>query len=227
MPQGLTTQHSSEVEVNGRRVKGVLRARAPLRISFAGGGTDMPFYYNEHQGAVLASTINRYSYVSVHPCADQRTVSLSALDFDLMVKYRLVEKPVYDGVLDLAKAAIQRLVSADANWGIEVFVQSDAPAGSGLGGSSSLTLAMIGSLTGLLGTSLDLYELAELAYQIERVDLQMKGGKQDQYGIAFGGFNFIEFSRKEIIVHPLRLGPDILRELECHLMLCYTGKTRL
>ena len=215
------------VRVNGRPVRGVLRARAPLRISFAGGGTDMPFYYAEHRGAVLASTINRYSYVSVQPRCDQRSVNLASLDFDLAVKYQLDEEPVYNGVLDLAKAAIRRLVPPDAQWGIEVYVQSDAPAGSGLGGSSSLTLSMIGALTHLLGSSLDRYELAELAYEIERIDLQMKGGKQDQYGIAFGGFNFIEFSREEIVVHPLRLGPDVCRELECHLLLCYTGRTRL
>ncbi|MEE8200751.1 MAG: hypothetical protein V3R29_06240 [Candidatus Acidoferrales bacterium] len=221
------TRTRSEIEVNGRRVRGVLRARAPLRISFAGGGTDMPTYYAEHPGAVLASTINRYSYVCVRPCADQRSVTLSSLDFDLHVNYRLDEKPVYDGVLDLAKAAIRRLIPAEAPWGIEVFVQSDAPAGSGLGGSSSLTLAMIGSLTGLLGARLDRYELAELAYQIERVDLGMKGGKQDQYGIGFGGFNFIEFTREQIVVHPLRLEPDVLTDLECHLLLCYTGRTRL
>ncbi len=79
----------------------------------------------------------------------------------------------------------------------------------------------------LLGTSLDPYELAELAYEIERVDLQMKGGKQDQYGIPFDGFNFIEFNPREIVVFPLRLGPDVLRDLECHLLLCYTGRTRL
>lgn len=188
-------EEKAEVEVNGRRLRGLVRARAPLRISFAGGGTDMPFYYGEHGGAVLSSTINRYSCVSVRPCVDHGSVSLSSLDFDLLVKYRLEEKPVYDGVLDLAKATIRRLIPPDAHWGLEVWVQSDAPAGSGLGGSSSLTLAMIGSLTGLLGTTLDRYELAELAHDIERIDLQMKGGKQDQYGIAFGGFNFIEFSR--------------------------------
>lgn len=227
MAQATASRLSAAIEVNGRPVRGVLRARAPLRVSFAGGGTDMPSYYAEHRGAVLASTINRYSNVSLRPCCDSRSVSLSSVDFDLAVKYRLDEKPVYDGVLDLVKAAIRRLVPPDALWGLDVFVQSDAPAGSGLGGSSSLTLSVIGALTELLGTSLDRYELAELAYEIERVDLQMKGGKQDQYGIAFGGFNFIEFSDKEIVVHPLRLHPEVFRDLECHLLLCYTGRTRL
>lgn len=211
----------------GRNPCRVLRARAPLRVSFAGGGTDMPFYYAEHRGAVLASTINRYTYVSLAPGSDHGAVSLASLDFDLMVKYRLDEKPAYNGVLDLAKAAIRRLVPAGFNGGFEVYVQSDAPAGSGLGGSSSLTLALIGTLTGLVGTALDRYQLAELAYEIERVDLAMKGGKQDQYGIAFGGFNFIEFSRDEIVVHPLRIDPGVLKDIECHLLLCYTGRTRL
>lgn len=227
MAEKTTTRTSTEIEVNGRLLRGILRARAPLRISFAGGGTDMPSYYDEHRGAVLASTINRYSYVSLHPCKDQRLITLSSLDFDMTVKYRLDEKLVYDNVLDLAKATIRRLAPSDPDWGIDVYVQSDAPAGSGLGGSSSLTLAMIGSLMRFLGTSFDRYELADLAYQIERVDLGMKGGKQDQYEIAFGGFNFIEFSEDGIVVHPLRLDSAVLNDLECHLLLCYTGQTRL
>jgi D-glycero-alpha-D-manno-heptose-7-phosphate kinase len=205
----------------------VLRARAPLRVSFSGGGTDMPFYYTEHGGAVLASTINRYTTVTLAPGSDHGAVSLASLDYDLTVKYRLDEKPAYDGVLDLAKAAIRRLVPADFHGGFDVYVQSDAPAGSGLGGSSSLTLALIGTLAELTGAALDHYQLAELAYEVERVDLGMKGGKQDQYGIAFGGFNFIEFAREEIVVHPLRIPPELLRDIECHLLLCYTGRTRL
>lgn len=223
-PETLVEQRLPET----RRPGGpLLRARAPLRISFAGGGTDMPCYYAEHGGAVLASTINRYTYVSLAPGGDHGAVSIASLDFDLMVKYRLEEAPVYNGVLDLAKAAIRRLVPPNSDGGFELYVQSDAPAGSGLGGSSSLTLALIGILNGLRGAPLDRYQLAELAYEIERVDLAMKGGKQDQYGIAFGGFNFIEFARDQIIVHPLRLDPAVLKDLECHLLLCYTGRTRL
>jgi D-glycero-alpha-D-manno-heptose-7-phosphate kinase len=205
----------------------IVRARAPLRISFAGGGTDMPFYYETHGGAVLASTINRSVYVTACPRPDDRTVHVRSLDYDLMIKYHLDEEPVYSGILDLVKATIRRLVPARSTSGLDIYIQGDAPAGSGLGGSSALTIAVIGSLAGLLGVSLGRSELAELAYEIERVELRISGGKQDQYGIAHGGFNFIEFSRDYVVANSLRIDQRIIRDLEYHLMLCYTGQTRV
>ncbi len=186
----------------------------------------MPVYYMEYGGAVLCSTINRYALVTFST-QDDRNVRIRSLDFDLTVKYCLDDEPVYDGVLDLAKAAVRRVVSKDNRQGFDICIQSDAPAGSGLGGSASLTLALIGTLAEFARTTLSNYELAELAYEIERHDLKISGGKQDQYGIAFGGFNLIEFTKERIVVNPLRIDRDTLNELECHLMLCYTGKTRL
>ena len=205
----------------------IIRAKAPLRLSFVGGGTDLPSYYNQHGGAVLSATINRYTFVTLIPRVDAN-IQLCSLDFDLIVKYRIDEKPIYDGILDLAKATIQRLNSS-GNWkqGFDLYVQGDAPAGSGLGGSSSLTIAVIGALLELRGIRLDNYQIAELAYTIERIDLKISGGKQDQYAAVFGGFNLIEFSEDRIVVNPLRIEPRILNDLEYHLMLCYTGKTRL
>ncbi len=204
----------------------IVRARAPLRISFAGGITDMPSYYMEHGGAVLVSTINRYTLVTLQPRADSE-VHIHSVDFDRIVKYHVDEEPIYDGILDLAKVAVQRLNSHRERAGLEMYLQSDAPPGSGLGGSASLTVAVLGALGRALGIRMDKYQMAELAYTIERVDLRISGGKQDQYAAVFGGFNLIEFGRDGIVVNPLRIPANVLNDLESHLLLCYTGKTRL
>jgi D-glycero-alpha-D-manno-heptose-7-phosphate kinase len=200
----------------------LIRAKAPLRISFAGGGTDLPHWYEEHGGAVFSSTINRFAYVTLYP-RDDREVRIRSLDLGYMVQYDVKERPIYDGVLDLAKAVIHRL---GADRGLELDVRSDAPAGSGLGGSSALTAAVIGALARYTGQTLDAYELAELNYEIERHDLRIAGGKQDQYATTFGGFNLIEFHADRVLVNPLSIGRDILNDLESHLLLCYTGRVR-
>jgi D-glycero-alpha-D-manno-heptose-7-phosphate kinase len=203
----------------------IIRAKAPLRISFAGGTTDMPSYYMEHAGAVLCSTINRYAFATLCPREDDQ-IQIKSLDFDLTVKYRIDTEPIYDGTLDLAKVAIRRINPENNHRGFDLDLQSDAPAGSGLGGSASLTIAIIGALAELGGKRLDKYEVAELAYAIERQDLGIAGGKQDQYTTAFGGFNLIEFSKERVVVNPLRIDGGTLNDLEHHLMLCYTGNTR-
>ncbi len=200
----------------------IIRAKSPLRISFVGGGTDLPFYYEKHGGAVLSSTINRYAYVTLYPRED-RDIRIRSLDLGHLTMYELDKGPVYDGVLDLAKAAIHRV---GVEHGIDVDVRSDAPPGSGLGGSSALTAAVLGAVTALTGRTLSTYELAELNYTIERIDLKIAGGKQDQYATTFGGFNLIEFHSDRIIVNPLRIDRDILNDLEAHVLLCYTGRVR-
>jgi len=192
-------------------------------VSFAGGGTDFPHYYEKHGGAVLSSTINRYAYVNLHP-RDDREIRIRSLDMGHMVKYNLDEEPIYDGVLDLVKAAIQRM---DVQCGVDLNVRTDAPPGSGLGGSSALTAAVIGALASLNGAILDPYELAELNYTIEREDLKIAGGKQDQYETTFGGFTFTEFYRHRAVVNSLRLDRDVVNDLEAHLLLCYTGQVRI
>jgi len=200
----------------------IIRAKAPLRISFAGGGTDIPAYYEEHGGAVLSSTINRYAYVTLYPREDDR-VMIRSLDLGQQVDFHLAKGPVYDGMLDLAKAAVQRL---NIPRGIEMDIRLEAPAGSGLGGSSALTAGVIGVLAALTATPLGLYEMAELNYTIERIDLKIAGGKQDQYATTFGGFNLIEFQKERIIVNPLRIDRNTLNDLEAHFILCYTGCVR-
>jgi D-glycero-alpha-D-manno-heptose-7-phosphate kinase len=214
---------TSLVSKRGRRTAGaIVRAKSPLRISFAGGGTDLPHWYEEHGGAVFSSTIDRYAYVTLYP-RDDAEIHIRSVDMGYSVCYGLKEKPTYDGILDLAKAAIERLGSEK---GMDLDIRSDAPPGSGLGGSSALTAAVIGAVATYTGQTLDGYELAELNYEIERHDLKIAGGKQDQYATSFGGFNLIEFYSDRVVVNPLSIDRDIVNDLETHLLLCYTGQVR-
>lgn len=200
----------------------VIRAVAPLRISFVGGGTDFPHYFEEHGGAVLSTTIDHSVRVTITQ-RDDRQVIVRSLDLGHLVEYHLDEGPVYDGVMDLAKAAIDRIGVAA---GIEMDIRSDAPAGSGLGGSSALVTAVVAGLAMLGRLSLTAQELARVAYSIERDDLGISGGWQDQYAAAFGGFNLFEFSRRGVLVSPVRARPEVLALLEQNLLLCYTGFVR-
>jgi D-glycero-alpha-D-manno-heptose-7-phosphate kinase len=198
------------------------RARAPLRISFCGGGTDVSPYPEEHGGMVLSATINQYAYASLRPRRDSR-LTLASLDYDVVARYDHPRRLRLDGNLDLIKAVVR---SFKVRRGADLWVHSDAPPGSGLGSSSTLVVALIGVMSEWLGRSLAAYEVAELAYRIERVDLGLAGGRQDQYAAAFGGFNFIEFLGDTTVVNPLRIRPDVLNELEYRLLLCYMGQTR-
>lgn len=200
----------------------LIRAKAPLRISFAGGGTDLPHFYEKHDGAVLSSTINRYARVTIY-LRDDSEVVIRSLDLDRSVRYTLREGPIYDGVLDLAKAAIHRI---GVRRGMDLDIHMEAPKGSGLGGSSALTAAVLGAVASTNGETYNLYELAELNYAIERMDLNIAGGKQDQYATTFGGFNLLEFRKDRVVVTPLRVDRSVLNDLEAHLLLCYTGKVR-
>lgn len=180
-------------------------------------------YPEERGGMVLSATINKYAYATLLPRSDSR-VKITSLDYDVVAKYEHSDRVTFDGKLDLVKAVVRRL---GENSGINLFVHSDAPPGSGLGSSSTLVVALIGAFKEWLSKPLTDYEIAELAYQIERVDLKIAGGRQDQYAATFGGFNFIEFGKNSTVVNPLRIKPSILNELEYRLLLCYTGETRL
>jgi D-glycero-alpha-D-manno-heptose-7-phosphate kinase len=199
-----------------------VRAAAPLRISFVGGGTDFPHYFERHGGAVLSATIDHFANVTVVP-RKGREVTIRSPDLGHIVEYRLDEGPTYDGIMDLAKAAIERV---GVDTGLEMDIVSDAPPGSGLGGSSALVTAVVGALAALEPRTLAPDELARLAYAIEREDLGIAGGWQDQYAAAYGGFNLIEFSGPDVTVTPVRLSPDRLSELRANLLLCYTGTVR-
>jgi D-glycero-alpha-D-manno-heptose-7-phosphate kinase len=198
-----------------------VRCRAPLRISFGGGGTDVSPYLDERGGAVLSSTIDRYAYATVEP-VDGRII-VESLDYDVSIAYALDEEFVYDGQLDLAKAVIDSFRTEHGLRGVSVRLHNDAPPGSGLGSSSAVCVALIGVLAAHAGVEMAPETVAELAYRIERVDAGIQGGKQDQYASVFGGFNFIEFTRDTTRVEPLRLAPATLYELEYSLMFAYVG----
>jgi D-glycero-alpha-D-manno-heptose-7-phosphate kinase len=200
----------------------VVCARAPLRISFAGGGTDLPQYYEAHGGAVVSGTIACFAYATVAARPD-REVRIRSHHTSQMAVYNLDTGPLYDGTLDLVKAAIQR---TDVDSGVDVGVHVDVSAGSGLGGSSALTAAVLRALDILTGQVRSRYELAELNYLVERHDLGIPGGKQDQYATTFGGFNFFDFQHDGVRVDRLSVGPVLVSELAERLLLCFTGGVR-
>lgn len=203
----------------------LIRAKAPLRLSFGGGGTDVSPFPETEGGSVLSATINRYAYGTLRTRDDDRIV-LRSLDFGVTVSYSLDDKVAYDGKLDLVKAAIEH-IGMPPSQGFDLFLHTDAPPGSGLGSSSALMVALVALLDDWHGLSLTDYQIAELAVRIERKELAIPGGLQDQYAATFGGFNFIEFLPDRVIVNPLRVSPAVQNELQYNLLLAFTGKSRM
>lgn len=171
---------------------------------------------------MLCATINHYARVTLYQRED-RAVRIRSVDLGYMTDYHLNDQPVFDDALGLAKASIARL---GGRCGIDLDIRCDAPAGSGLGGSSALTAAVIGAVAAHEGKLFNNYELSELNCLVERQDVKIPGGMQDQYATTFGGFNVIEFTKDRVLVNPLRIDPFILNDLEAHLLLCYTGQAR-
>jgi D-glycero-alpha-D-manno-heptose-7-phosphate kinase len=203
----------------------IVRCKAPLRISFGGGGTDVDPYRSEHGGCALSTTIDKYAYVSCQERGDE-SIEVQSLDYDIVAKYSSGDEFVLNGELDLARAVVGRLRPEGTHKGFDLFLQSDAPPGSGLGSSSTMVVALVTLFKDYFHRPMTAYEIAELAYDVERVELGLKGGMQDQYAATFGGFNYIEFLPDKVIVNPLRLDPAVLYELQYNLLLCYTGRTR-
>jgi len=201
----------------------VIRSRAPLRISFAGGGTDVWPYYEHKSGAVLSATINRHAFASLEPREDN-LVNVNSIDYDVSVTFDLDNPLVLDGQLNLAKGVVRHFRRAGLLVrGADIYLHNDAPPGSGLGSSSALTVALIQALAEYVRIPMGPYEIAETAYQIERVDVGIKGGKQDQFACTFGGINFIEFTADATVVNPLRIKPELIAELEYSLLFVYVG----
>jgi D-glycero-alpha-D-manno-heptose-7-phosphate kinase len=206
--------------------KRLLRARAPLRISFAGGGTDVPPYSDECGGVVLNATVNRFAYATVVP--QEGDLVVESLDYDAAFSCSLDEPLVYDGQLDLAKHVLDHFRTTESfATGLRVTLHNDAPPGSGLGSSSAITVAMVLALATHLRLPMDAYAVAQRAYELERVTAGIAGGKQDHYAAAFGGFSFIEFRGDLVVVNPLRVASDVVHELEYSLVFGYLGGARL
>ena len=206
-----------------------IRAKAPLRIGFAGGGTDVSPYCDEFGGCILNGTINMYAYATIEPTDDGRIV-LRAEDRNETYESPVTDNLTCDGHLDLLKAVYNRVVRdyhmVPTSFRLTTYV--DAPAGSGLGSSSTLVVAILQAFVEWLNLPLDEYSLAQLAWSIEREDLQLAGGLQDQYAAAFGGINFMQFrASKNVLVNPLRVKYKYINELEYNLLLYYTGTSRL
>ena len=206
-----------------------IRSRAPLRLGLAGGGSDVSPYSEEYGGAVLNATIDRYAFAFIEDSEDDR-VHFHALDLDQHDHLPVELEGMGAAHLKL-HAAVHRRMIGEFGGGIPlaltVRTSVDAPPGSGLGSSSALVVAMVEAYRANLDLPLGPYEIARLAYEVERVDLGLAGGKQDQYAAAFGGINYIEFMANDrVIVNPLRVNRFAMNELEASLVTCFSGISR-
>jgi D-glycero-alpha-D-manno-heptose-7-phosphate kinase len=205
-------------------MEGLIRSRAPVRIDFAGGWTDVPPFSAEVGGFVVNAAITRYAYATLIPHPDH-AFRLESGDYDTYVEARDIRQMEYDGNLDLLKAAVRRM---DLQVGGHILTRSDAPPGSGTGSSASMGVALVGLLAAATNQNeTPRAEIAALANKLEIEELQIQGGKQDQYAAALGGISFMAFKDPEVTVERLEVSRDFLYELEKHLLLIYTGKSRL
>jgi D-glycero-alpha-D-manno-heptose-7-phosphate kinase len=206
----------------------VIRSKAPFRIGLAGGGTDVSPYSDQYHGAILNATVSLFAYTTIIPRKDKKIIIKSVDTGDVLEFEETMELPI-DGTLDLQKGIYNRIVKefTKESLGFEIETSMDVPTGSGLGTSSTLVVSILGAFAEWLNLPLGEYDMAKLAYSIEREDLKMAGGKQDQYAATFGGFNFMEFYEdNRVIVNPLRIRQDIQLEMAYSLILYYTKTSR-
>jgi D-glycero-alpha-D-manno-heptose-7-phosphate kinase len=206
----------------------IIRSKAPLRIGLAGGGTDVSPYSDLYGGVILNATISMYAYCNIEVLHENKII-IEAQDRGEMQTFELADVLPVDGTLDLAKGVYNRVVKAygSISKGFRLTTFVDAPAGSGLGTSSTLVVAILGAFVEWQKLPLGDYDIAHLAYDTERIDLNLAGGKQDQYAATFGGVNLMEFYKDDkVIVNPLRIRQEYLYELNNNLLLYYTSTTR-
>jgi D-glycero-alpha-D-manno-heptose-7-phosphate kinase len=206
----------------------IYRSKAPLRIGLAGGGTDVSPYCDLYGGAILNATVSLYANANIEPISENAII-LNAIDRKEEERFEWTDQLPVNGKLDLLKGvynAIQKRYGVPLT-GFRLSTSVDAPAGSGLGTSSTLVVAVIGVFAEMLRLPLGEYDIAHLAYEIERNELNMAGGRQDQYAATFGGVNYMEFfADDKVIVNPLRIKQQYLFELENNLLLYYTSTSR-
>ena len=196
-----------------------ISGKSPLRISFAGGGTDLPDFFEEHGGAVISSTVDKYCHVTAQKRADSKVFIRSDMtEKEIVFDSR---KIAYDDEFDIVKSVFKLV---NPGFGVDFYLRNDVPPGRGLGSSASFAVLMAKVLHELGGTKYDEHNLAEIAYRAEVDELKIRGGKQDQYAAVVGGFNWMEFDKGDKkIIYPLRIREDVMNELEEHLTLYYTG----
>jgi len=200
----------------------VLIARAPLRLSLAGGGTDLEAYYAKYGGAVVSTSIDKYFYV-ILTFNDSNHIQVSSSDYRTFYRHSFEGPPIWDGDLNLPKVIIEHF----GVWtGLSLFLASQVPPGTGLGSSSTVAVALIKAMSVLCNVRMNRQEVADLACEVEIDRLKMPIGKQDQYAASFGGLNFIQFNPDGVVVEPLRLPDELQAELESRLMLFFTGRSR-
>ena len=206
----------------------IIRSKAPLRLGLAGGGTDVSPYSDLYGGAILNATINMFAYTTLEPTDDGKMVFESP-DRKLREEYDSAEEIDTEGFFVLHKGVYNRIVRQFTHQPLSFRIASyvDVPPGSGLGTSSTLVVSILGAFVEWLKLPLGEYDIARLAYEIERVDLGMSGGKQDQYAATFGGFNFMEFNKENVIVNPLRIRNRYADELAHNLVLYYTDTSHV
>ena len=198
------------------------RSRAPVRVTFGGGGSDLTSYFTEFDGAVINASISIYSHATLQPRND-KNINISSLDLgDTLHADCIEDLDSYKGNFELILSIIRVI---NPNIGFDLYIHSDFPMSSGLGGSATIAVAIIGCFNQMRIDPWDNYDIAELAFQAERFQMGLPGGWQDQYASVVGGFNFMEFTNDRNTINSLRIPRSIKLELEESLILCYTGVT--
>lgn len=207
----------------------IIRSKAPFRLGLAGGGTDVSPYSDQFGGAILNATINLYARTTIETSDSDKGIVFKSIDNGKSYSFESLDKLALNGEIDLQIGVYNRIVK-DYNNGeplnFTMTTSMDVATGSGLGTSSTLVVSILGAFVEWLQLPLGEYDIAQLAYDIERNDLKMAGGKQDQYAATFGGVNFMEFFGDRVVVNPLRIKKSFLNEIAFDLILYYTKTSR-